>query len=197
MADQVTTTGTTGTTTSATTDDSSDLTAEINAKLDEVRELMIESGMSADTADAALFSARPNTPVIVGNFADLNRLGAIVVTGAYPTPVGTPDVETTNTDDAFVEPPFVGPNDVLINAMPPDHPVAIATADAVETKIDGRGPGGVPNPASGAARASTSSTSSDLSSMSKQQLLDEADRRGVIGVSESNTKAEILAALGG
>lgn len=196
MADQMTSTTSSSTTTTSTTD-APDLTAEINAKLDEVRELMIESGMSPDGADAALFAARQGTPVIVGNFADLNRLGAIVVTGAYPTPVGTPDVETTDTDDAFVEPPFVGPNDVLINAMPPEHPVAMATADAVEKKIDGRGPGGVPNPVSGAARASTSSTSSDLSSMTKQQLLDEADRRGVIGVSESNTKAEILAALGG
>jgi hypothetical protein len=69
MADRITTTKTK-------TDD------RINAKLDEVRDLLIASGVDEGTADARLFSARPNVAggSLVGNFADLQRAGGLIAT---------------------------------------------------------------------------------------------------------------------
>lgn len=64
------------TTTKSSTED------RINAKLNEVRDLLVKSGVDEGTADARLFSARPNVAGgnLVGNFADLQRAGGLIAT---------------------------------------------------------------------------------------------------------------------
>lgn len=81
---------------------------EINKALDTARDAMVASGMSVDDANAFLNSARPRggpNPGVVGNFADLQRMGAIQATGTLPTPSNVPDEETTDIADAFVSDP--------------------------------------------------------------------------------------------
>lgn len=50
----------------------------INAKIDELRALLIASGIDEQTVDAKLFAARPNVEggSPVGNWADIQRIGA-------------------------------------------------------------------------------------------------------------------------
>lgn len=59
------------------------LAEQINDKLNEVKELLVESGVDEGTADARLFSARPDQigGSLVGNFADLQRAGGRIASG--------------------------------------------------------------------------------------------------------------------
>lgn len=103
MADKVTATKKASTTTETT-----DNKAKINDLLQQVQDLMVEDGQDVGTAEALTNFARSGEPAIVGNLADLQRLGAIAVTGEIPAnamPTGDQGViETTNIEDAFAEP---------------------------------------------------------------------------------------------
>ena len=154
----------------AQTNDNAEQIADL---LDQVRDLMIEDGADAATAEALTNFARPATPAFAGNLADLNRMGQIAVTGKIDTPPGEDDIETTDISDAFVEPP-----------APALAPAGLQTPMG---QIDAEG-----NPVAGAEGRGAGG----LSAMTKAELLDEASARGV-DVSASASKAEIIAALEG
>ena len=85
---------------------SADPNDKINKLLDQAKEAMVEAGMPPDQADAMLNAARPNGgETAVGNLADLQRMGAIQVSGTIPTPPGQDDVETSDISEAFQEAP--------------------------------------------------------------------------------------------
>jgi hypothetical protein len=65
----------------------------VNAAIANLRAALIDSGMDPGLADAKLHAAKPNETNIVGNFADLQRLGGALVG------------ETGGIADAFVAPP--------------------------------------------------------------------------------------------
>ncbi len=74
---------------------------KINDLLDQAKEAMIEAGMPPDQADAMLNSARPSgVHGVVGNYADLQRMGAIAQTGVMPTPPAEEDVKTSDIEEA-------------------------------------------------------------------------------------------------
>lgn len=132
MADKVTTTNTDA---DKAAEDRKKALKAINDKLDEARQLMVESGMPAGTADAMLNAARPNDPSagVVGNLADLQRMGAIVQTGIMPTPPEVEDLETDDIKDAFAESPNTNPtttpeDDRLAFALKPPNDADAATA---------------------------------------------------------------------
>lgn len=108
-----------------------DNSAKIAGLLDQVRDLMVEDGADPATAAALTDFARPGTPQIVGNLADLQRMGAIVVTGTMPTPPGQDDLKTTNTGDAFVEPPA---NETAVTGQVTTAEMSAAAAKAEEAK---------------------------------------------------------------
>ena len=124
------------------------------AALEELREALIEDdGMDEGTVDALLHAVQPNQTNLVGNLADLHRLGALVT-----------DEEVDNAD---------------------------ALAEAVEIP-----PSQAPGEEGGTIRDDAANGDADIGSMTKDELLAEADRRGV-EVSASSTKADIIAALEG
>lgn len=103
MADQMTTTGSVG---GGRKDPvPADAVAQ---KFDELRQAMIDAGEDPGQVDAKLSMVKPPTPSIVGNYADLQRMGAIAQTGVMPTPPGEDDLVTNNLTDAFVELPAQG-----------------------------------------------------------------------------------------
>lgn len=69
---------------------------ELNALLDQVRDKMVESGMTVATAEAVLFGARPAIVDIRGNLADVQRMGAkqVVVTADAATVTGEGEILT-------------------------------------------------------------------------------------------------------
>ncbi len=143
----------------------------INAKLDEVRELMVEDGMSEDSADALLGFARPSDGgLVVGNFADLQRMGMVAVEGkivknAMPADQDQGEVETSNLEDAFAEPP-------------------VQPTDEELSRQAGTLPSNTRSDEENAARASGGGSST------KAELLEQARAQG-IEVNDSMTKAEI------
>lgn len=145
-------------------DDNSD---EIRRLLDQVQQLMIEDGADPATAEALTNYARPNTPALAGNLADLNRMGQIAVTGKVDTPPGQADIPATELTEAFAEPPAPDLNTGLQTPM---------------GQIDAEG-----NPVE-------STGSSD--SRTKAEIQAELDERG-IEYTSSDTKADLLAKLNG
>jgi hypothetical protein len=135
-----------------------------------------EAGIDRSTADAQTKYIMPSTPTIVGNYADLQRMGAAALTGTIPTPPGMEDVATSDTDEAFTMPPDPGVREALGND---GGAASVPTPTTPETGT------GTPPEAGG-----------DLSSMSKAELEDEATRRGV-AIPSGATKAEMVEALGG
>ena len=126
MADETTATRSTSTADAKAKADSErakkevDHNKEINKHLDAAREAMVKSGMPIDQADAMLNSARPRGGGgLVGNFADLQRMGKIQAAGVIETPIGQEDIETSDIEDAFVEDPKG-------NAVAPDDRLAFA-----------------------------------------------------------------------
>jgi hypothetical protein len=94
-----------------------DATAESNKKindlLDQAKDAMVEAGMPPDQADAMLNAARPSGGgTVVGNYADLQRMGAIAATGTMPTPPPEDDVQTTDLNEAFVDASVDGTQDI-------------------------------------------------------------------------------------
>lgn len=94
--------------TSASKSDTTDNSAKIHDLLAQAQDLMVEDGMDPGTAEALTNFARPGSPAVVGNLADLQRMGAIAVTGEVPVnamPTGDQGVQqTSNIQDAFAEP---------------------------------------------------------------------------------------------
>jgi hypothetical protein len=82
-----------------------DADAEIVAKAEELKQLMVDKGMSESEADARLWAVVPSHPTVVGNFADLQRLGGALVS------------ESGKVADAFVE-PAAHPTDEDLAAIP-------------------------------------------------------------------------------
>jgi Ca2+-binding RTX toxin-like protein len=86
-----------------------DTQTKINDLLQQVQDLMVEDGQDPATAEALTNFARQGSAPIVGNLADLQRMGAIAVTGEIPAnamPTGDQAVQkTSNIEDAFAEPP--------------------------------------------------------------------------------------------
>lgn len=142
---------------------------QIRELLDQVQELMIEDGADPATAEALTNYARPATVTLSGNLADLNRMGQVVLQGKIDTPPGQVDEETSNTDDAFKEPP-----------APPNPATGLQTPMG---RIDAEG-----NPVSGGGGNGDSRTKSEIQA--------ELDSRG-IAYSSGDTKAELLEKLNG
>lgn len=108
MADKPTSTSKTTTAKSDSGSDG-DNSAKINDLLAQVQDLMVQDGQDPATAEALTNFARSGSPPIVGNLADLQRMGAIAVTGEIPAnamPTGDQTAQkTSNVNDAFAEPP--------------------------------------------------------------------------------------------
>lgn len=73
--------------------------------IETLRQAMLDEGQDPGTVEAKLHMVKPPETNIVGNYADLQRMGAIVQTGVLPTPPTEEDIETSNLEDAFVEVP--------------------------------------------------------------------------------------------
>lgn len=152
---------------------------QINQLLDQVRDLLAEDGVDYATAEALTNFARRGEPAIVGNLADLQRMGAIAVTGKIPAdslpgPGHHEEVATTNVNDAF--------------ATPPASDLSPAGLQTPMGRIDGDG-----RPLGGT-EGDTGGDGGDLNAMTKAELADEADRRGV-EVTTSMTKQEMIDAI--
>lgn len=165
-------------------DDNSD---QIRELLDQVQELMIEDGTDPATAEALTNYARPATPAIAGNLADLMRMGQIAVTGKVDTPAGQDDIEATDLKEAFAEPPAPDLNTGLQTPM---------------GQIDEEGKPTGANVGEGDEGTATTDTGEEAEAedgdgyetMSKAELQAECDARG-IEYTQANTKAELIAAL--
>lgn len=100
MADQMTTTQGNG----PAEEDREGLDDAVQEAWDNLRQAMIDAGEDEGSVDAKLRSARPRgEPNLVGNFADLNRLGALVAdsetdnASALETAVEIPPAAATDT----------------------------------------------------------------------------------------------------
>ncbi|HYH48306.1 MAG TPA: Rho termination factor N-terminal domain-containing protein [Acidimicrobiia bacterium] len=145
---------------------------EIRRLLDQVQQLMIDDGQDPATAEALTNYARPASPAIAGNLADLNRMGQVAVQGRIDTPAGQPDEEASSLEAAFKEPPAAA------------NPATGLQTPMGQIDADGNPTGGTVGDDSGP----------DLSSMTKAQLEEEAGRRGV-EVSSGMTKQEMIDAI--
>ncbi len=118
-----------------------DSNQKINDALDKAKEAMVEAGMPADQADAMLNAARPSGGGgVVGNYADLQRMGAIAQTGVMPTPPAEEDVKTTDLKEAFVDsagegdPPDIDQDRLAFAHRLPDVTAAQEAADERHAK---------------------------------------------------------------
>ena len=73
----------------------------VQAAVDELKAALAAEGMDPGTTDAQLRYILPPEHTVVGNYADLQRMGAIAVTGTMPTPPGEDDVQTEDINEAF------------------------------------------------------------------------------------------------
>jgi hypothetical protein len=77
----------------------------VDDAVEALRQAMLDEGQDPGSVEAKLHAVIPNTGGdLVGNYADLQRMGAIATTGTMPTPPGDEDLETSDLSDAFVEP---------------------------------------------------------------------------------------------
>jgi hypothetical protein len=94
VADKMTTTETMGA--KKTPKKDADPDAAVNDAIAALREALIAAGMDEATADAKLGAVAPAQTNIVGNFADLQRMGAMLVdeeggiADAFPAPPDPP-----------------------------------------------------------------------------------------------------------
>lgn len=75
--------------------------------VENLRQAMLDRGDDPGTVEGQLHMVKPPETNIVGNYADLQRMGSIVQSGILPTPPLEADIETSNIEDAFV--PVEGP----------------------------------------------------------------------------------------
>lgn len=158
----------------------------IRQKIEELKSLLVDDGMDENTADALLFAVAPAETHVRGNLADLQRMGAIAVTGENPTGPALQGESTSDTSAAFVE-PTEGKTDFLENV-----PQGAENEEGLiegNSRVSSEGPTNVEDAGEG---EQTQTVVND--SMTKQELLDEATRRGVTA-DDSMTKAEIISAI--
>lgn len=135
--------------------------------IETLKQAMLDEGQDPGSVDAKLHAVIPNNEGnIVGNYADLQRMGAIAQEGVLPTPPGEEDVETDDITEAFIEVP--GPIDDNTG-----RPTTRGNADA-DANVD---------------------NDDDTDSMTKAELQAELDERG-IEYPSSATKADLQALLG-
>lgn len=127
MADQMTTTGSLGGARKEET-----VTAREDA-IEALRQALLDEGTDPGTVEGMLHMVKPTETNIVGNYADLQRMGAIAQTGVLPTPPFEEDIETDNIEDAFVEVP--ANEDTGSGSATPEQVAAAENADT-RTKAD-------------------------------------------------------------
>jgi hypothetical protein len=66
---------------------------------------LVDAGVDRATADAQTKYIMPSTATIVGNYADLQRMGAAATTGTIPTGPTQEDVQSSDLAEAFTMPP--------------------------------------------------------------------------------------------
>lgn len=169
---------------------------EINSKLDEVRDLLVESGTDEATADALVGFARPSTGgTVVGNFADLQRMGAVAVEGKIPKNSMPPgqeqeEVEASSLEEAFASPPLQPTDDEL--AM--QAGVSPSSRRTDEEEAARQGGSNVTDETQSDAPAEGEQEDQADASSTKAELMQQAQAKGV-QVDESMTKAEIVQAI--
>lgn len=96
MADSVTTTK------KAAPKKDADPNDAVNDAIEKLRQALLDTGMDEGTADAKLRSVRPTESNIVGNFADLQRMGAQLVNeeGGIADAVLPPAAPPTENEEA-------------------------------------------------------------------------------------------------
>lgn len=67
-----------------------------------LRQALLDEGIEPGTVEGMLHMVKPTETNIVGNYADLQRMGAIAQTGTLPTPPGEEDIDTDDITEAFV-----------------------------------------------------------------------------------------------
>lgn len=72
--------------------------------IEALRQALLDEGQDPGTVEGMLHMVKPPETNLVGNYADLQRMGAIVQSGVLPTPPTEEDIETSNIEDAFVAP---------------------------------------------------------------------------------------------
>lgn len=102
----------------------------VKAALEEFKAALIEEGIDEATIDAQTKFILPAEDAVVGNYADLQRMGAIAKTGTMPTPPGQEDVETDDIAEAFT-----GENPDTQDLNPDDSGDNVPTNDE-RTKAD-------------------------------------------------------------
>ena len=104
MPDQMTTTGSLGGGTRKEETVSTENDAVLEA-VENLRQAMLDRGDDPGTVEGQLHMVKPPETNIVGNYADLQRMGSIVQSGILPTPPLEEDIETSNIEDAFIPVP--------------------------------------------------------------------------------------------
>lgn len=155
------------------TEQKTDNSDQISELLDQVRDLMVEDGADAATAEALTNFARPTSITYAGNLADLNRMGKIAVRGEIDTAAGEKNIPATDLSEAFAQPPEPDLNQGL------QTPLGQITGEGEPT---------------GTTVGDTTDASSDT--RTKADLQAELDAQG-IEYSSSDTKSELLAKLEG
>jgi hypothetical protein len=164
----------------------------VAAALEEFKAALVEEGMDPDTVDAQTRQILPSEVTLGGNYADLQRLGGASLSSDVPDtvpgvlmpnqPISEPTL-TKEPDDRTVE-ATAALEGMSVNPTSAD----VSPEDAAEsTAANEQLPGGTP---------SSTDESSELEAMTKAELQDEAETRGVT-VTSSMTKAEMIEAIEG
>lgn len=137
--------------------------------VENLRQVLQDNGMDEGTANAITSAALPSQPCVMGNLADLQRLGALLVQHEV--------APTTALNEAFVAPPGPALPDTGTGAGAVSPEVASAQMEALKGDT------------------APLASSPDLGAMTKQQLQDYADDEGIDGVDLGMTKADMIAAI--
>lgn len=156
----------------------SDDVKELNDLLDQVKQKMQDMGADPGTADALIQAARPPEMTIVGNLADLQRMGSIAVNQEIPTAPTETNIESTDINDAFKL------TDQQEEQQRINEAELFGETRTLATSVVNEGTPGTGEPAQ-----------SDVSdSMTKADLLNTAMERGV-SANDGMTKQEIIDAI--
>lgn len=137
-----------------------------------------EAGIDRTTAEAQTRYIMPSSATIVGNYADLQRMGAAAVTGTIPTGPAQENVVSSDLSDAFTMPP----DNITRDQLGDDATISEASIDTGQPNQGTPGDG--------------TDTGTDLNAMTKAELEDHAEAAGV-DVGTSMTKAEMIQAIKG
>lgn len=110
--------------------------------IDALRQAMLDEGQDPGAVEAKLHMIKPNETNLVGNYADLQRMGAIAQTGVLPTPPTEEDIETDDITDAFVEPQThedVGSGNAPNPTFESDVDTDSMTKAELQAELDARG----------------------------------------------------------